>query len=708
MRHVSSFARASSGLALAILASAASVASLAGCSKRAEPPAPAASPPEPPAPLAAAPLETSVPTRPLVPLTRVGDTREGSTVVIAKLGDRAIAFVADEDGSAVHAIDAATRTQLSTTALPGRPAQMVLADDGSLLVALRDNAAVAVLRSTDDPAVPLEKIAFIATAIEPVALAMTDDGAKVLVVSAWGHALEAFRTDTRERVLLADLAREPRAVTASSDGAHAFVSHAGAGHVSVVELGATGATGAAANVAKIDIGMGGWTERRNVMRGGMSLNFMIPEPPDGLGPADFEPRHFRCGMSMMRIQTVTFPSRVARQGFAVARLKGKSERVFVPHVDVATGDALVVSSGYGGGGSEGSASLPSELFDIDVIDAVKATRATGNASGVRVDRRIGADACHLPRAAVADERRQTLLVSCIGNRKLIEYDASGNLPTDAVKRSWAVPAGANGVALDAARDQAIVWSQFEKVVSFVATADVAKGKIAPEIAKLAITTPLPGDLSVAEADGRRLFHAAADPRIASDGRACASCHPDGRDDGLVWSSPEGPRQTIALAGRINHAPPYGWRGQQSTVKEHMQQTMKNLKGSGLTDAEHDALNAYLVSMKGPPPTRRELTTEETRGRYVFVNEAACSGCHAEKTAFTDNEVHDVSSATTADKSGAFLAPSLHFVGESGPFFHDGRYATLEELLKKSDGKMGSTAHLSAVDLKALEAYLRTL
>ena len=38
---------------------------------------------------------------------------------------------------------------------------------------------------------------------------------------------------------------------------------------------------------------------------------------------------------------------------------------------------------------------------------------------------------------------------------------------------------------------------------------------------------------------------------------------------------------------------------------------------------------------------------------------------------------------------------------------DGRYATLEELLRKND-KMGDTKSLSTDDRAALEAYLRTL
>ncbi|MBL8917526.1 MAG: hypothetical protein JNJ54_01585 [Myxococcaceae bacterium] len=35
--------------------------------------------------------------------------------------------------------------------------------------------------------------------------------------------------------------------------------------------------------------------------------------------------------------------------------------------------------------------------------------------------------------------------------------------------------------------------------------------------------------------GKRLFHDAADPRLARDGYiACSNCHPDGDEDGLVW------------------------------------------------------------------------------------------------------------------------------------------------------------------------------
>ena len=56
----------------------------------------------------------------------------------------------------------------------------------------------------------------------------------------------------------------------------------------------------------------------------------------------------------------------------------------------------------------------------------------------------------------------------------------------------------------------------------------------------------------------------------------------------------------------------------------------------------------------------------------------------------------------------FDTPGLGFLEGRAPYFHDGRYQTLRQLLLASDGKMGHTAQLSNADLNALEAYLRTL
>lgn len=671
-------------------------------------------PPPPPLP-ALAPAPAPV-VHEHVALGRIAETHEGSTIALARLGGRTLAYVADEDDSSVRAIDVATHEELSVTPLAGRPSQVLVGKDGRLFVAVRDEQTVVVLEATKDAHAPLDETAHIETAVEPVGLAMTPDDATLLVTTGWGHALEGFAVASLARTFAVDLAREPRAVTASTDGKTAYVSHASAGHLSAIDLGDH-------SVKTIDMGMSGWTERRSSGRHFnepmLRLDFKVTADVVGADlleasskPKAEAPRFFKCPAPM---RTVQFPARVARQGFALAKITGpKFERILAPHVAVATGDALVTSTGYGGGGMEEAENLPTEMFDIDVVDAGKRTRATGEASRVGINMRFGPEACRLPRAAVVDEASHSLFVSCLGGDKVIEYDASAVTPTGSMKRRFDVGAGPTGIAIEPEGRRAVVWSAFDRVVSVLALG-AADAKVDPKAKTEVVKIPLAAaraPLGEGVTLGRKLFHKGGDAKISKDGRACASCHPDGRDDALVWSTPDGPRQTIQLAGRIGRGAPFGWLGEHTSVKEHIKNTMKNLKGTGVEDSDYDALASYIAAMKAPPRAKgaktAALTTAETRGNELFHSSLlACSSCHADKTGFTDLDVHEVGSATVADRKRQFLAPSLRFVGGSGPYFHDGRYATLEELLRKNE-KMGDTRSLSPDDRAALEAYLRTL
>jgi cytochrome c peroxidase len=247
-------------------------------------------------------------------------------------------------------------------------------------------------------------------------------------------------------------------------------------------------------------------------------------------------------------------------------------------------------------------------------------------------------------------------------------------------------------------------------------------------------------MDAALALGRRLFHAAGDAKIAGDGRACASCHPDGREDALTWSTPDGPRQTVMLAGRLSTSAPFGWTGANKTLAGHVTQTFERLGGTGLdkdpsetesmfrktrrssTSREDSseasdtppkdpgpafrALMAYLGSLRTPvaepPPHSAELIA---RGRSVFFAEGqgACARCHVGGTG-VDQQVHNVSQNVTL----ALDTPSLRFLRGTAPYFHDGRYETLEELLVASDHAMGHPLRLSQRDRAALTAYLETL
>jgi cytochrome c peroxidase len=206
-----------------------------------------------------------------------------------------------------------------------------------------------------------------------------------------------------------------------------------------------------------------------------------------------------------------------------------------------------------------------------------------------------------------------------------------------------------------------------------------------------------------------LFHSTGDTRISKDGRACASCHPDGRDDGLVWETKEGPRQTMMLSGRLERTAPFGWLGQSKDVAEHMKtRTFKRLGGTGLQQDDLDALVLYVKSLRPPEPKASVIGALALEGEAIFDSEGTqCASCHGADGRSPDGIDHAVWSKTDRDVTGVFDTPSLRHVAQTAPYFHDGRYATLGELLRKVDGTMGHTKQLSPHELEALEAFLVT-
>ena len=122
-----------------------------------------------------------------------------------------------------------------------------------------------------------------------------------------------------------------------------------------------------------------------------------------------------------------------------------------------------------------------------------------------------------------------------------------------------------------------------------------------------------------------------------------------------------------------------------------------------------------------------FTTQEDRGRQLFIagpnnGGAGCAACHQPPTfALAANSK---SNGLDAGETVVFKAPSLKNVGLSKAFMHDGRFATLEEVVEhyNSGVKLGPALdtnrlapngvplrlNLSADDKAALVAFMKTL
>lgn len=228
----------------------------------------------------------------------------------------------------------------------------------------------------------------------------------------------------------------------------------------------------------------------------------------------------------------------------------------------------------------------------------------------------------------------------------------------------------------------------------------------PELPALAVhgaaTTifTLPGDFGYDS--GRKLFHTQT-----GAGLACASCHPEARDDGQVWQfDTEGKRRTQSLAGRILDRGPYHWTGDMADLPTLMDQVFaQRMAGPPLTRSQHLSLGPWLDRVPAPQPPSPVDQAAIDRGRDLFQSaDVGCGTCHSGPL-FTNHTLVDVGTG------GTFKVPSLLGVGLRVPLLHDGCATTLADRFTATCGggdKHGHTSQLTAAQIADLVAYLDSI
>lgn len=179
--------------------------------------------------------------------------------------------------------------------------------------------------------------------------------------------------------------------------------------------------------------------------------------------------------------------------------------------------------------------------------------------------------------------------------------------------------------------------------------------------------------------------------------------------------------------------PYGRDGRFASLRDFTRNVVVNeFKGEEPSPLVLDALVAYMLEFDFlPAPNlerdgRLKASTPEAakRGETLFhqpfpgMNGQSCATCHTPGSHFTDNLVHDIGSAGDGAKSGfsgALDTPPLLGIAHTAPYFHDGRFQTLAEVVIWFDeqfsldlgeeGRLDLTAYLEAVG-EGAEPYQR--
>ena len=203
--------------------------------------------------------------------------------------------------------------------------------------------------------------------------------------------------------------------------------------------------------------------------------------------------------------------------------------------------------------------------------------------------------------------------------------------------------------------------------------------------------------------GHDLFH-----RDAGGGIACASCHPEGGEDGRTWRfAGSGERRTQALHVGLRDTAPFHWNGDLPNVGALMNQVFVGRMGGVRESASRvSALSEWLFSLKAPASIRDANDAAALRGQALFQSaDVGCTTCHSGPK-LTDNRSIAIDTVVTTK----LQVPSLIAVGYRAPFMHNGCAATLAARFDPKCGgnNHGNTAGLSDAQRGDLVAYLESL
>jgi hypothetical protein len=200
--------------------------------------------------------------------------------------------------------------------------------------------------------------------------------------------------------------------------------------------------------------------------------------------------------------------------------------------------------------------------------------------------------------------------------------------------------------------------------------------------------------------GVALFH-----MNSGGGVACASCHPEGTDDGRTWNFNEvGLRRTQFVAGHMLDRAPYHWNGDLGTFRALVDEVFVRRMGAVRPNSPQAEIFGDWLNSIEPPVSASSHPELVEAGRALFNDPSVgCTTCHA-GSLLTDSKAYDVGTG------GIFKVPSLIGVGSRAPYLHNGCAATLSDRFGACGGgdMHGTTSQLSAGQVDALVAYLETL
>lgn len=341
-------------------------------------------------------------------------------------------------------------------------------------------------------------------------------------------------------------------------------------------------------------------------------------------------------------------------------------------------------TGYSGGGSCRISRVAEPAVTVFAPSGAPRSSGTIDMFALAVDVAVSSDGGSLFLASAASSASSAPLPIQGGVRTV----SAATMDTPCVHWDGSGSPGGSVVAVEALSDARVVSVERNPLAIVIRTPSGATDRIALS------------DAAFFTDRGHDLFHAVAPAMVA-----CASCHPEGAEDGHVWDfAGTGRRRTQTLLGGILGTEPFHWDGDQPDMGAIMTATFADRMGASFGAQDVAAIASWLQAQ---PLPRGVLDDGDAiaRGRALFEGEeVGCASCHA-GDALTNNANADVGTG------GSFQVPSLRGVLHRAPFLHDGCAARLEDVIAGECSAPDQHGHVSQLDADQrsdLAAYLRSL
>jgi YVTN family beta-propeller protein len=198
-------------------------------------------------------------------------------------------------------------------------------------------------------------------------------------------------------------------------------------------------------------------------------------------------------------------------------------------------------------------------------------------------------------------------------------------------------------------------------------------------------------------------------------QSCASCHPQGRMDGLNWdliNDGIGNLKNTKSLLLAHKTPPAMSSAVRASAEAAVRGGIKHILFAEASEQDAAAIDAYLKSLQAvasPYLQDEQLSAAAQRGKKLFFSDkVGCAECHPAPL-YTDLKRHDISSKSPCDRRRAFDTPTLIEVWRTAPYLHDGRYGTIKELITRREHcRQQSEVALSERQVHDLIAFVLSL